>query len=272
MCRLLALVAREDAQPGRFLEALKSAAEHDPYLPSGGSHRDGWGLAAVSLEEASGGELLLYKSGRPMWEDSNVSVLQQLLRSPLAMIAHVRKASSGMPRGVGAAHPFAVNLGDGGLLVVAQNGTISVDGLLRMIKRKVEPGNVDSYLYAVALAERLEEAGDLAVALEELHGELEEQRAVIRMANTVVLLLRRTGNGWSAEVGVVKHVVDRGAARYGELYVLRSQGLFAAASITVAENLRGGLQLEPLEGNSVLVVDAGSLEVRLSPLSKGRKQ
>jgi predicted glutamine amidotransferase len=262
MCRLLALVAREDAQPGRFLEALKSAAKRDRYLPLGGSHRDGWGLAAVSLEEASGGELLLYKSGRPMWEDSNVSVLQQLLKSPLAMIAHARKASSGMPRGVGAAHPFAVNLGDGGLLLVAQNGTVSVDGLLGMIKRKVEPGNVDSYLYAVALA----------AALEELHRELEKRRAVMRMANTVVLLLRRRGNGWSAEVGVVKHVVDEGLSRYGELHVLSSPGLFAAASITVAENLRGGLQLEPLEGNSVLVVDAGSLEVRLSPLSEGRKR
>jgi len=65
---------------------------------------------------------------------------------------------------------------------------------------------------------------------------------------------------------------ERALSRYGELHVFSSPGIFAAASITVAENLRGEPQLEPLEGNSVLVVDAGSLEVRLSPLSEGRKQ
>ncbi len=261
MCRLLAVAAREKLQPDEFLTALASAARHDPYLGSGGSHGDGWGMAAVSC-----GELLLYKSGKPMWEDAGVSVLQQLLRSPLAMVAHVRKASHGMPRGVGAAHPFAVNLGDGGLLVVAQNGGLEVDRVLRLIGRKVSRENVDSYLYAVALAERLEETGDLAVALEELHRELEEQQVVTGMANIAALLLRRAGGSWSAQLGAVKHVVDRRLATYGELCALKNPDLFVATSITVAENLPSELRLKPLEGNMVLVVDGESLEVESRPL------
>jgi len=256
MCRLLALVAREGLQLDGFLTALVSAAKHDPYLGLGGSHGDGWGIAAVS-----GGELLLYKSGKPIWEGASLGVLQQLLRSPLAMIAHVRRASFGMPSGVGAAHPFPVNLSDGGLLVVAQNGTLNVSRALKLIGRKMPPDNVDSYLYAVALAERLEEAGSLAEALESLHRELEEQQAVKNLANTVVLLLRRADDSWDAQVGVVKHVVDEASFKYGELYALESPGLFAAASITVAENLDCGLQLKPLGGNTVIVVDEKSLQV-----------
>jgi len=270
VCRLLALLAKEDLHLDLFLSALKSAAKHDRHLDSGGSHGDGWGIAAVS-----GSGLLLYKSGKPMWEDVAVNTLQQLLRSPLAMIAHARRVSFGMPRGVGAAHPFPVNLGDGGLLVVAQNGVLNVNRLLKVIERKMSPGNVDSYLYSVALAERLERTGSLAAALESLHRELEEEQVVTKMANTVVLLLRRAddsrsaqvraGNSWGAQVGVVKHVVDEGSAVYGELYKLESPGFFVAASITVAENLGGELPLEPLEGNAVIVVDE-NLQVSHRPL------
>jgi len=262
MCRMVALAAKGSFDARTWLRALAEAALDDPFLRelsrSNVSHDDGWGLAALS-----GDRLLHYRSATPIWRDGALDALAGLLAAPVALVAHARKASRGMPRGVGAAHPFSLDTRDGGVLFVAQNGGVAVDKLAGAIRAKPLPDSVDSFIYSVALAERLEGAS-LGKALAELHRELEELGAVGGMANTFALLVKREGGTWRAKLGVVRHVVREDLREYGEIFVLSAPDAFAAASSTVALKLR--LRMEPLGGNAVLTLDPGSWRLTRSPL------
>ena len=261
MCRMVALAVRGDFDARAWLRALAEAASDDPYLRKlsrDATHGDGWGLAALS-----GNRLLHYRSATPIWEDGALDVLAGLLSAPLVAVVHARKASRGMPLGVGAAHPFPLDTGDGGMLFVAQNGGVAVEELAGMVEAKPLLDSVDSFVYSVALAERLEGAS-LGEALAELHRELEERGAVRGMANTFALLVKRGGGGWKAELGVVRHVVRRELEEYGEVFLLDAPGLFAAASSTVALRLR--LEMRPLGENSVVTLDPGGWRVTRVPL------
>lgn len=262
VCRMVALSARSDPNIRFWLRALAEAASNDPFLQKlsrhDASHGDGWGLAALSRER-----LLHYRSAVPIWMDSALETLAGLLAAPVVLLAHARKASRGTPLGVGAAHPFPLDTRDGGVLFVAQNGGVAVDKLASMIKGAPLLDNVDSFVYSVALAEKLEGAS-LGEALAELHKELEEREAVEGMANTFALLLKREQGAWKAELGVVRHIARESLREYGEVFVTSGQDVFAAVSSTLALKLQ--LKTEPVRENSVILYDVESGRLTRLPL------
>lgn len=263
MCRMVAVASARALNARLWLRSLAEAAANDPLLQklSGElSHGDGWGLAALS-----GDRLLHYRTARPMWEDGLLDALAAAIEAPLALVAHARKASKGTPLGVGAAHPFPLDTRSGGVLFVAQNGGVDVERVAPTIRGKPALDSVDSFVYAVALAEQLEGAS-LGEALVELHRRLEELGAVKGMANTFALLVEREGGSWRAELGVVRHVVRERLAEYGELFVASGPGFFAAVSSTVAGKLPIEIEVEPLGRNEVLTFELESGRLARHPL------
>ncbi|MEM1567279.1 MAG: class II glutamine amidotransferase [Thermofilaceae archaeon] len=262
MCRLLALASSEPVDALAWLGALRRAAEYDPLLErlaGTAEHGDGWGLAALA-----GGRLIHYRSPTPIWSDPLVETLATSISSPVALVAHARKASTGMPLGVGAAHPFALHLGNGGVVFVAQNGGVDIGRTLELFGPVASPSNVDSFVYAAALARLLEESGSLKRALIELHRGLERGGAVRGMANTVALLVERRGELWEAEIGVVRHVVREQLLEYGEIYLLERDGLAAAVSSTLRWILEE--EMEPVGRNTVLTAALGDPRFERSAL------
>lgn len=269
MCRLLALAGSGFAAQ-TWLDTLKRVARRDPVLESLGrrdpSHGDGWGLAALLGSGAAGQAALLhYRSSQPIWEDGALEPLASFVRAPALLVAHARRASEGMPRGVGAAHPFALHMSDGGSLFVAQNGEVAVERIPAVPDSAKGGGLVDSFVYALALAKLLEGGHDLLEALSELHRDLARRGGVRRMANTAALLVRRVGSQWSAQLGVVRHLADSGVERYGELYVYRGGGFTAVVSSSLAVAM-DGLDWEAVGGNAVGVIELERLEGRWESL------
>lgn len=269
MCRLLALAGSGFAAQV-WLDALRRVARRDPVLESMGrrdpSHGDGWGVAAL-LGSGPAGQvgLIHYRSSQPIWEDSALEPVASLVSAPALLVAHARKASEGMPRGVGAAHPFPLHTSDGGSLFVAQNGEVTVERIPAVPDSAKAGGLVDSFVYALALAKLLEDGYDLLGALSELHRALARRGGVRRMANTAALLVRRAGSQWSAQLGVVRHLADSGIERYGELYICRERGFTAVASssLAVAMDCMGW---EAVGGNAVGVLGLERLEGRWESL------
>lgn len=254
MCRMVALAVRGDFDARAWLRALAEAASNDPLLQKlssrDASHNDGWGLAALT-----GNRLLHYRSAAPIWEDAALETLASLLAAPVVLIAHARKASRGTPLGVGAAHPFPLDTRDGGVLFVAQNGGVAVDKLAGLIEEKPLLDSVDSFVYSVALAERLGRAS-LGEALAELHRDLEKLGAIKGIANTLVLLVKREQGAWKAELAVVRHIVKESLREYGEIFVTDRSGFFAAVSSTLVLNLQA--RMDPIRENLVIVIDPES--------------
>jgi len=262
MCRMVALSARGSFDARPWLRALAEAAFDDPLLRElsrgDASHSDGWGLAALS-----GDRLLHYRSAAPIWVDGALDALAGLLAAPVALVAHARKASAGTPLGVGAAHPFPLDTRDGGVLFVAQNGGVAVIKLAGLIEEKPLLDSVDTFVYSVALAERLKRAG-LAEVLAELHRDLEKLGAIRGMANTFVLLVKRERGSWKAELAVVRHIVRESLREYGEVFVANRPGFFAAVSSTLALKLQTGM--DPIRENSVIAIDPESERSARLPL------
>ncbi|MCS7104892.1 MAG: class II glutamine amidotransferase [Thermofilaceae archaeon] len=257
------MAARELYDAKEWFTALRKAAQNDPTMPKGrseASHKDGWGTAAFTQNR-----LIFYKSPSCIWNDCMANVIAENLKPPMAVVAHARKASKGMPLGVGAAHPFALHLRSGEILFVAQNGGVNIEKTQELCKKKPGDNNVDSFVYSVALAEIVEEKG-LKDALTELHRELENREAIRHMANTASLLVEKRESSWSFELGVVRHVLDETLLEYGELYWLRDDNLFAVASSTLARLLGDRFKMKPMERNEVIVVKAEDLSYECSPL------
>ena len=260
MCRLFALAALEAVNVMEWLKALKWAAERDPLLEKltgSPQHGDGWGLAALSADR-----LIHYRSPVPIWADPLLEVVASTLSFPVAVVAHARKASAGMPLGAAAAHPFAVPLRDGSVLFVSQNGALDVERLLKAVGPVASPDNVDSFIYSLALARYVEGKGDLGAALAELHSDLEGAGCVKGMANTAALLVRRSGGELRAEVGAVRHVVSDRLRAYGELYVVEGERFVAAFSSTLARTLPTDVWGEPLGENVALCAELGASRFR----------
>jgi len=259
---MVALAAREHFDARFWLRALAEAAADDPLLQKlsrrDSSHGDGWGLAAFL-----GDRLLHYKSATPIWEDRALDALASLLAAPVVLVAHARKASRGTPLGVGAAHPFPLDTRDGGVLFVAQNGGVAVDKLAGLVEEKPLLDSVDTFVYSVALAERLKRAS-LGEALAELHRDLEKLEAIRGMANTFVLLVKREQGAWKAELAVVRHIVKEALKEYGEVFVTNRPGFFAAVSSTLALKLQAGV--DPIRENSVIMIDPESERLTRLPL------
>jgi len=262
VCRMIALSAGGISDINFWLHALAEAASNDPFLQklSGydALHNNGWGLAALS-----GNRLLHYRSATPMWEDNALDALAGLLEAPVVLVAHARKASVGTPLGVGAAHPFPLDTRDGGVLFVAQNGGVAVDKLAGLIEEKPLLDSVDTFVYSVALAERLKRAS-LVEALAELHKDLEKLGAIRGMANTFVLLVKRKQGSWKAELAVVRHIVKESLREYGEVFVTNRPGFFAAVSSTLVLKLQSGM--DPIRENSVIIIDPESERFTRLPL------
>lgn len=262
MCRLLAIASSEPVDALAWIDALRRVAERDPLLESltgVAEHGDGWGLAALTA-----GRILHYRSPTPIWLDPLLEAVVATISFPMALVAHARKASRGMPHGVGATHPFALHLRNGGVLFVAQNGGVSIDKLLELFGPVASLSNVDSFVYAAALVKLLEECGELGRALVELHRGLEEGGAVRGMANTAALLVVRRDGEWVAEVGVARHIIDYRLREYGEIYLVERDGLVAAASSTLRWKLRE--EASPLGRNAVLTAQPGSSRFERRPL------
>lgn len=262
MCRFFALAARELFDVKEWFTALRKAAQSDPTMPKGwlgASHKDGWGIAAFTQNS-----LILYKSPSGIWNDCMVNVIAENLKPPMAVVAHARKASKGMPLGVGAAHPFALHLRNGGILFVAQNGGVDIEKTLELCKNKPDVNNVDSFVYSVALAEIVEEKG-LKNALVELHKELENRGAIPHMANTATLLVEKRESSWSVELGLVRHVLDETLLEYGELYWLRDDNFFTVASSALARVLSDRFKMKPIERNEVIIVKTDDISYERSP-------
>lgn len=263
MCRLFALASAEAFDPLAWLDALRAAARHDPLLERlAGTprHGDGWGIAALSA-----GRLIHYRSPTPIWTDPLLEDIAATLSPPAAIVAHARRAST-PPLGVGAAHPYVLHLRDGGLLFVAQNGGVHIGKTLELAGPVASPDNVDSFVYAAALAKYVEGFKELKAALAKLHRELERSEAVRRMANTVALLVKRGLDEWTAEIGVVRHTVDRGLGEYGELYVTERENFLAAISSSLKRAMKENLWLEPLGENAVLTAKPGDFKFERTPL------
>ncbi|ABL88169.1 conserved hypothetical protein [Pyrobaculum islandicum DSM 4184] len=123
--------------------ALKLAAKYDPYKQDEKKqHGDGWGFVAASATD-----FIHYKSGRPAWEDPVVVPMKE------AVLAHVRAASLGEPKGPAHAHPYLVYTPDGRILFVAHNGSVDKNAMAAEIS--VDPSlYTDSYILALFIARR----------------------------------------------------------------------------------------------------------------------
>lgn len=149
MCRFFAFhgYLDEKAYDVLFLaiSALSEASLHDRYAPfNDKSHGDGWGFS-VFLKS---GDLLLYKSVKPIWLDEGgrnraLAFLSKLKGEALSAIFHARRASPNTPKEVLDVHPFVVRFKDSGLFSFAHNGSFRVDVLgYSHLTRS------DSYIYA----------------------------------------------------------------------------------------------------------------------------
>ena len=270
MCRLLALASVRGISPVEWFDALAEGSRRD-YLAEEyygfKSHDEGWGYALALIN--SDLRLLHYRTSVPMWEDRARLLPSELAQSPFALIAHTRKSSKGMPRGGLAAHPYSVSLGNGGVVYVAQNGGIDREASASLLKRCVDVGRVvDSYIYALLLAERLEEMS-MVDALENLQYELAELGALRRITNTIALYVEPSDAGSRVELGVVRSITSlrEEVIRYGELYAhFDDRGIVVASSTIAGVALKQGLspKLSPLARNLVLTASLLSRGVEVS--------
>ncbi len=256
-CRLAVIknIQRSPTLVHGIIDALKSAAENDPYARPLGftKHADGWGFVAADREK---GSLHFYKTSKPIWLDETSPGTEYFL-----YIVHARKASTGMPLGVQAAHPYVVGVGDGSLLAVAQNGGVKahiVSSILDdMGVAHPRAGRVtDTYLYAVALASMLSSSDSLSQAIDRLDRMLEEKGATGRCMNTAALII---SPGDEMELAVTRRIYsdDSRLVDYCELFAVEGEGVEAVVSSTVVrylEEIDPSIDVAPLSENTVFTL------------------
>ena len=116
MCRMIIGVFSQDTEVGEitpFIESLRAAAEHDPFLVryTNGrktSHSDGWGYVIISSND-----VVEYKSLTPIYVDEKgygqlIDNLQWIteMNEAFAFMVHARLASPGYRRILVDTHPF----------------------------------------------------------------------------------------------------------------------------------------------------------------------
>lgn len=192
-------------------KALKLAAKYDPYKPpSGGQHGDGWGFVAASPHG-----YILYKSGRPAWEDPTPVPMRE------AVLAHARAASPGEPTGPQHAHPYAVETQDGRVIFVAHNG--SVDKAAMGHGLGLDPSAyTDSYVLAKFLAKRWHDP----------QRAFEEALPYVKTALNVAVLEFPTLDAYV-------YTYYRGDRRYYALYMVKTAGAAAVVSSTLTRYVPG---------------------------------
>ena len=223
MCRMVGFVAEEGADPGALGElasCLARAAERDDLYNAArpAKHGDGWG-AAVAYE---GGGLLVYRSGRPIFEELAGGAPAWLAVARRAVgIMHARWASEGSKVGAAYSHPYeAVAESGAALYILAHNGSLDKGRLAAALG--VEPdGYVDSELALLYLARR----GRLD------EGALSELVPYVRSAlDLLVLKVVRAES--VAELYGYSYWRDRDDEYYA-MYRLEKGGVRALASSTV---------------------------------------
>ncbi len=134
MCRMIIGVFSQDTEMGEvipFIESLRAAAEHDPFLVryTNGrktSHSDGWGYVIVSSNY-----IVEYKSLMPIYMDKKgysqlFNHLQWIIEmnEAFAFMVHARLASPGYRRILVDTHPFHFYTVDNYDSWLAMNGTL----------------------------------------------------------------------------------------------------------------------------------------------------
>lgn len=185
------------------------------------SHGDGWGYSVAVFKGRWFSST--YKTRSPIWYD-DMGFLRSLVEGAdlVLGLVHTRKASSGMPVDTFSAHPYTVQVEDGSLLHVAQNGGIDRDRAVEEFlgnEVKFDVSRVtDTFVYALLIAREYDGTSGsppkrLLNALIRLHRRLNESSVRKSCLNTAVLL---EGPG---DVYVVAGVRDYyGEGDYYKLY------------------------------------------------------
>ncbi len=238
-CRLAVIYTESSAPLLEIYEALKLAAQNDPYakrLKAGfTSHGDGWGYAAAALGERP--SLTVYKTSIPIWRDTEPPI-----HTPAAALLHARKASRGTPISLPAAHPYLVAANDGTLLAIAQNGGLDRESLAALLDElgaaHPQPDKVsDTHLYAYLIAHLYSEnPRPLAEVLGEAYRLIGQYSLKHCCLNTAALALTPGGG---VELAVSRHIytVDKPLLEYCELYLVEDDGFRAIVSSTLAAHL-----------------------------------
>jgi glutamine amidotransferase len=231
---VLAIGSFKEGELRELVEALRSAAAHDPYgeaLYGEVSHGDGWGILIATLD---GSRSLHYRSTRPIYGGDPVHISEIIPHwasgEHIVAMAHARAASEGSPVNLMSTHPVHAHSPWGDLYMI-HNGQF-------LRERLGDPGDRvstyalynDTWSAAVALASRIEgriSRGDLEWLLE----------AEDTGANLGVALL----GGDHAQIVVGSHYsllgddMDADREQYYRLYRCGIPGGTVYASSTVAE-------------------------------------
>ncbi len=135
MCRMVIGVFSQDTKMDEvipFVESLKAAAEHDPFLAqyTNGrktSHSDGWGYVIITSNH-----IVEYKSSTPIYTDKKgygqlINNLQWIIEmnKAFAFMVHARLASPGYRRILVDTHPFHFYTVDDYDSWLVMNGTLT---------------------------------------------------------------------------------------------------------------------------------------------------
>ncbi len=134
MCRMIIGVFSQDTKMGEiipFIESLRAAAEHDPFLARytngrKATHSDGWGYVIITSNY-----IVEYKSLTPIYMDEKgygqmINSLQWIteMNEALALMVHARLASPGYRRSLVDTHPFHFYTVDNYDSWLVMNGTL----------------------------------------------------------------------------------------------------------------------------------------------------
>lgn len=135
MCRLLGVVASDDAALGGVLDSSEGFCELSH------KHKDGWGVAWYDPE----GELAIVKGELPAWSDPAYEPALAAVEGDVALV-HLRRASEGIAVELRNCHPFGQ-----GRVAFEHNGQFDVTERMRAYyaENGLRPlgGTTDSELY-----------------------------------------------------------------------------------------------------------------------------
>ena len=256
-CRLAAYNSHSEAFTSDIFSALTYSAKNDPYAKplDFSSHGDGWGYSILTYNQGFT-SIHFYKTLTPVWRDRH--------KPPLTVkrsigVLHARKASRGMPISAAETHPYTVELQDGTLLFIAQNGGVKKEPIIRILEemgqKHLDPHAIsDTHLLAKLLATIHGEKREtnLVELLREAWKLLEDVEAAGRCMNTAALALHPNDEAQLAIMRYIREDADEPLFRYCELYKVRDGPSKAVVSSTLADVLSQKYSTAPLGKNTIL--------------------
>ncbi len=246
MCRFFGYIG-EGRHVKELIYALVSSAGFDPLMRSRFKrHGDGWGYVLYTGERLSFGKCEL-----PIYRDvpRALEIIPKMTALRMMLVMHARAAGKGQPLGLGAAHPFMGEVGEGGLLFLAHNGSVKKDELAKHLGLS---SLTDLYPDSYFLFKALQKYEDPASGLPDLFEFLSERGWAGRGSNVIAIWLRPDG---AAKLMVYPWHEE--GDRYYEMYMVRpSDGSGEAfVSSTIAYKLSEGWEKEKLKPKHLVVRD-----------------